>query len=169
MEIEKFEQLLLDIENHFNEELSLQISSENIEDALYILLADKYKFEWRGSLWDVDLSLKDALTLLLEFNFSTLTQVFETNEDLVPSQFVFTKKVRIKSKGLIWIVHKYDADPFPSQPHAHLLERNLKLDLTSGKCYHIREHVHTISKKNLLEIRTKIQIFYKDQLPPLSI
>lgn len=62
----------------------------------------------------------------------------------------------IKHKGEIWFVHRHDADPHPSNPHAHNYESNLKLHLGNGDLYMIRRKVGSISKKNLLAIRGKI-------------
>lgn len=39
-------------------------------------------------------------------------------------------EVTIKRDGCIWRIHKNDPDPFPSNPHAHNIESDLKLDLS---------------------------------------
>lgn len=44
-------------------------------------------------------------------------------------------EVTIKRDGCIWRIHKNDADPFPSNPHAHNVESGLKLDLSTGALY----------------------------------
>jgi hypothetical protein len=38
-----------------------------------------------------------------------------------------------KSGGEIWRIRKYDADPFPSNPHAHHVQTGLKLHLGTGE------------------------------------
>ncbi len=76
-------------------------------------------------------------------------------------------KVQIKSKGLIWIMHKYDADPFPSNPHAHQMGSGIKMDLKNGKCYRKKVFVTTIKKKDLIKIRT--QAVKNFDLPELEI
>ena len=168
MEFDEFIKLISYLTEKINETKDDSITPEKVEEALYILLADKFDFNWRGSLWDINITSPEALELLNKFDFDTLSKTITTTEDIIPSQFLFSRKVRVKSKGLIWVVHKYDADPFPSNPHAHLLDTNIKLDLSTGNCFHIRKYVHTISKKELLEIREKIEKVYTGTLPPIS-
>jgi uncharacterized protein YlzI (FlbEa/FlbD family) len=64
-------------------------------------------------------------------------------------------KVKIKNNGKIFIIHRNDADPFPSSPHAHWIDCNLKIDLSNGKCYQVRKHISTLSRKEFTEIRNK--------------
>lgn len=76
-------------------------------------------------------------------------------------------EITIKKDGQIWRIHKNDDDPFPSNPHAHNLESRLKLDLSNGNLYYKRRDTgKTISRKDLLAIRSKIT---KIQLPPIII
>lgn len=62
----------------------------------------------------------------------------------------------VKHKGEVWVVHRNDADPHPSDPHAHNYEANLKLHLGTGDLYMKRRVVGKIAKKALLAIREKI-------------
>lgn len=64
-------------------------------------------------------------------------------------------EAQIKSKGQIWVIHKNDQDPFPSDPHAHDYETGLKLDLSNGNLYHKKNLVNSINKKKLEIIRNK--------------
>jgi len=77
-------------------------------------------------------------------------------------------EVTIKRDGLVWRIHKNDADPFPSNPHAHNLESGLKLDLSSGALYWGKRYAgKNISKKDLEFIRA--QAASKNvTLPPLT-
>jgi hypothetical protein len=70
---------------------------------------------------------------------------------------------------LIWLIHKYDKDPFPSSPHAHQVDNNIKLDLSNGKCYKVRKHVHTLNKKQLLDFREKAEKVFDGDLPVIAI
>jgi len=74
----------------------------------------------------------------------------------------------IKKDGCIWRIHKNDADPFPSNPHAHNVESGLKLDLASGGLYlGTRDTGKKVSKKDLLFIRAEAEA--RDiVLPPLA-
>ena len=78
-------------------------------------------------------------------------------------------KVQIKSRGIIWVIHKYDADPFPSNSHAHQIDNNIKLDLSNGKCYRKREYLFSIGKKELKAIRMVANRTFKGKLPVLSL
>jgi hypothetical protein len=52
-------------------------------------------------------------------------------------------EVTIKRDGCIWRIHRNDADPFPSNPHAHNVESGLKLDLSTGALYFRRQPTDT--------------------------
>lgn len=71
-----------------------------------------------------------------------------------------------KHHGEIWVVHKNDADPFPSNPHAHCYEKGLKLHLGNGKLYLGVKHVGKVSKKKFISLRNKMTNI---NLPVLSI
>ncbi|MDP3393063.1 hypothetical protein [Sediminibacterium sp.] len=162
---------------HLFESLSFRISAfkedeikvSDIEDALFILLSDEMGFKWRGSLWDIEISEEQAFNLLSEFDFLTLNRLIETDIDVIPEHLRIQRKARIKSGGLNWIIHLYDKDPFPSNPHAHLLDSNIKLDLSNGNCYCRRKFEYKISHKSLIEIREKAAKVFKGGLPELTV
>lgn len=63
-------------------------------------------------------------------------------------------EVTIKRDGHVWRVHKNDADPFPSNPHAHNVESGLKLDLSTGELYFGSKSTgNAIKRKHLLNVR----------------
>jgi hypothetical protein len=65
-------------------------------------------------------------------------------------------EVTVKRDGCIWRIHKNDADPFPSNPHAHNVESGLKLDLSTGALYfRSQPSGKRISRKHLDFIRTE--------------
>jgi len=72
----------------------------------------------------------------------------------------------IKFKGQIWEIHKYDPDPFPSNPHAHLQGLGYKLHLGTGELFEKRKLIGSVTKKNLKAIRALIT---KVTLPELLI
>jgi len=63
------------------------------------------------------------------------------------------------------VVHKADADPFPSDPHAHCQGYDVKLQLGTGVLYRKHEAVDTVRWKHLLGLRKLIA--YRP-LPPLD-
>lgn len=146
-----------------------RVTEREIFEALFILLAEKEKLEWMGSLWDVDIEYEEAFELLSNFNFDTVFNKIETPQGFIPQDFLIEYKVRIKAKGQIWIIHKYDSDPFPSNPHAHDVRNNIKLDLSNGNCFRVRDYIYTIKKKDLLLIRQKAQEVFKGTLPELGV
>ena len=166
--IEKMYELQEQLAIHFSAICGYKILREQIFYALFIRFADKYSFEWQGDLWDIDINYDEALEFLCDFDFKVLNNDITSEREILPDCLLMKRKALIKLQGLVWIIHKYDKDPFPSNPHAHQLENNIKLDLSNGKCYKIRKHIYTISKKNLLEIRSKASKHF-EEIPNLTI
>lgn len=154
---------------HFKESYSPTIEKRHIFDALFMLLEKKYNLEWTGDLWNVEIEYVDVLKLLEYFDFDVLLNPIETDISIIPHQFLMEYKIRIKSKGLIWVINQFDPDPFPSKPHAHQLDNNIKLDLSNGNCYIKSKLIHTIKKKELIQIREMVSVKYKGELPNLKL
>ena len=95
--------------------------------------------------------------------------IFEFDESPIPNGCRrHIEEVQIRKDGCIWIIHRNDADPFPSNPHAHNKESRLKLDLGNGKLFLHREFTgQRIKHKHLMEIRSEAEK-KGIQLPPLS-
>jgi len=167
--IEKWYQIQESLTSYYTSIYSKNIERQHIFDALFLLLSEKHRLEWPGDLWDVDIDYNEALNLLNGFDFDIIFNEIETDKEIFPDWLLVQYKVKIKSKGLIWVINKYDPDSFPSNPHAHQLDNNIKLDLSNGKCYKKREYIYTIKKKALLSIRDKAAIVYKGELPSLTI
>lgn len=161
--IEELSELFDKLQQHFC------VQESEIFDALYLRLNHKFNFEWVGDLWDLDLSFDDAQQILQDFDFTILRDVIETDISLLPSDLRTIRKARVKHRGDIWVIHKYDQDPFPSSPHAHNIDNGIKLDLSDGKCYRVRKHVYTLNRKDLLEIRKNAVQVFKGDLPRLAI
>ena len=68
---------------------------------------------------------------------------------------------KIKKSGEIWIVHKTDKDPFPSNPHAHNVQTGHKFHIGNGKLFnrHNKPLNKQISKKDLKFIRNRLSKF----------
>lgn len=153
---------------HFQDRENYIISKPDIFNALYLRLENKMEFELAGDLWDVNIDFKEAVGLLQDFDFSMLHKTIETSKAWFPEGLLIQRKVRFKHQGQIWVIHKCDKDPFPSSPHAHDIDNGMKLDLSNGKCYKIKKHIHTITRKQLLLIREKAKQVYKGNLPSLE-
>ncbi len=166
--IEKWSFVIESLASHYTSIYSEDINDKQIFEALFLILSAKYEFEWQGDLWDVEIELSDAIDLLSNFDFSILRNTVETEEGLIPKDFLIQYKVRIKVLGLIWVIHKTDADPFPSDPHAHQLDNNIKLDLSNGNCYKQREFIYKIKRKDLMKFRKATAKVFKGDIPVLK-
>lgn len=167
--LEKNDEIIERLIFHFAHAYSGKIQRREIFEALFILLSDKYCLERPGDIWDIEIVYVEAVKLLETFDFSTVLNTIESPSNIFPEGILMEFKVRIKSKGLIWLIHKYDSDPFPSNPHAHQIDNNIKLDLSNGNCYQAKKYVHTIKKKDLLLIREAAAKVFKEELPALAI
>jgi hypothetical protein len=115
----------------------------------------------------------DAATivrLLRDFPFQKFRpkklQSVELDEDIIPMDVPrHLEEQRIKVNGNIWVIHNNDADPFPSNPHAHNYQQQVKLDLTNGKLFRNRKFMGTVKRKHLLKLRSLIK---NHALPPLT-
>lgn len=95
-------------------------------------------------------------------------EITEYTEPFVVSGGDLLEKAEIKISGHKWVVHKNDVDPFPSSPHAHEYELNVKLDLSTGKMYKKKDTVGKLHKNDLKRLRMLIQQRIQDiSLPNL--
>jgi hypothetical protein len=151
----------------FSEKHKLQISPSDIFSALFMLWGgDMF---WLLELMDSPIHEEKAEEALEKFDFEQFYEEIVLPQELFDDIKLYERKALVKSAGSIWKIHLYDQDPFPSLPHAHNLEENIKLDLSNGKCYRKREYLKTLSKKHLLMIREKAAQRFKGNLPDLSI
>jgi len=166
--LEKWYDVQEKLANHYTKLNGHVITRENIFNGLFIRLADKYHLEWQGDLWDLEITYEEALNYIKDFDFAVFNQKVTIDSSIIPSDLILKYKVRIKSKGLIWVIHLNDKDPFPSNPHAHQLDNNLKLDLSNGKCYKSKKFIYKINKKDLLIIRKEANKVFKGDMPVLT-
>lgn len=153
--------------------LVLNLNAENeikefdVQQALVDKLLLKDEFELLGK----NLKSEEIVNLLSNYNFKKNKPIelleVHLKETILPDnieqRFV---EALIKHGGEVWVVHKNDADPFPSNPHAHCYEKGLKLHLGNGKLYLGAKHVGKISKKKFISLRGKMKHI---DLPILSI
>lgn len=168
MELEEFDRLLDRLENDLSRLHQKLIPREQIYDALFLLYGDSLGLYHPAELWDIEISHDEALGSLSKFDFKLLLNPIETDLDL-NRDVLFQTKVKVKAGGFKIVIHKYDKDPFPSDPHGHIIEQNLKIDLSNGKCYRNRKEVSSIGKKKLIEVREEAQLRHKVALPPLTV
>ena len=80
----------------------------------------------------------------------------------------FLLEIYLKLFGEKWAIYKNDPDPFPSDPHAHNLDRNMKLDFRNGDLYKNNKVVDRLSKKDLIKFRSTPELS-SIQLPAINI
>lgn len=94
-------------------------------------------------------------------------QTITLTESILPEDWLeLVLEEVIKHNGEQWEIHKYDADPFPSNPHAHNHEARVKLHLGTGELFKKLKRVGKIRCKELKSLRAKVSDSI--QLPPLE-
>ncbi len=82
----------------------------------------------------------------------------ELSESIIPKGIsVLVTHQKVKVKGEIWVIHKNDVDPFPSNPHAHNYQNNFVVHLGNGVIYRKRKKVGQLKMKKLILLRNKIK------------
>jgi hypothetical protein len=77
----------------------------------------------------------------------------------------------LKRGGYKWRVHKSDPDRWPSKPHAHDYEANVKLSIKDGTIWDVttKKQVDRVKKGDLIELRNEIMRRFPDAaLEPLT-
>ena len=88
-----------------------------------------------------------------EINFD----IHEDDVEWIPFVSNQLEKARVAHDGQVWTIHQNDADPHPSNPHAHNYAENLKLDLYAGGLYQNKRLVCKMKRKALNELVKKIK------------
>jgi hypothetical protein len=113
-------------------------------------------------LLDKSLSSDQMIELLKNyvFNKPDILGEIEFDESILPNETpkLLTEQT-LKVKGEIWVIHKNDADPFPSTPHAHNYESGTSLHLGTGELFNKRESRGFVNCKNLKLVRDKVKNF----------
>ncbi|MQV12200.1 hypothetical protein GHL01_00375 [Sinorhizobium meliloti] len=145
------------------------ISSDELQDALCRALGiDELN---SLDLLDHNLTVDRMLELLKGFDFTPVSVLYTIelsgDDRIVPKDalVVLVEKV-VKVKGEKWEIHRYDADPWPSNPHAHNYASRMKLHLGTGELFDSnRKSKGKIKAKTLATIRAELEAS-KIPLPP---
>ena len=147
----------------------MEISSMDIQSGLCARLNLKEKDHLE--LLDLDLTDSKIIDLLAGFDFRIfhpdVLATIELVDPLVPTNFprLLTEQT-IKVRGEVWRIHKNDADPFPSNPHAHNYEAGVVLHLGTGELFdRNRSSRGFIGKKGLTRLRNELKNI---TLPPVE-
>jgi hypothetical protein len=142
----------------------LQASSPiTIDDAsVEVALVDVQGVEDGPDLLEEEWTAERIVSRLQSYDFRKLHPVLleqiQLEASIVPAGVIRNlREERVKSNGEVWVIHKNDADPFPSIPHAHNYESGHKLHLGTGELFIRKECVGRIKKNDLLMLRSKIK------------
>lgn len=122
-----------------------------------------------------DIDAEGMLSLLSGYLFTrreTLCDITLQTSIIPDGVPVCLTEAEVKLRGEKWTIHKYDADPFPSNPHAHNYAQDLKLHLGNGALYSGKSKVScgSLRKKDLMQLRDLVvQKNATIMLPPLLI
>jgi hypothetical protein len=132
------------------------ITRRDIENGLVAVLHLDEIFD----LLHRDITTEEILALLADIDFHRLHSVplceVSLDESVLPDDLpLYVSEADVKLNGKKWTIHKYDVDPFPSNPHAHNYAKNLKLHLGNGLLYSGKERVSCgrMDKKHLVTLR----------------
>lgn len=131
-------------------------------DELKTMAVERLGAESAIMLMGQDLPDVDELTDLVREDarigrFSAPLQEIQLDESLIPPGiFARLDEETVKSGGEIWRIFKYDADPFPSNPHAHNLETGLKLHLGTGELFEKTTSKGRLRCKSLKKLRSLV-------------
>jgi hypothetical protein len=107
----------------------------------------------------MDLSVDRMIAALASWSFEppeVLVEI-ELPESIIPEGIpVSLREAQAKHKNEIWEVHRNDADPHPSNPHAHCEEHALKMHLGTGELFRKRKLVGKLAVKDFLALRKKL-------------
>ncbi len=116
--------------------------------------------------WDNDKIINAVKNTKFLSELSVIEEEVFLDETIIPDKVIRgIGEERVKFKGEKWVVHKNDADPFPSKPHAHNYESGLKLHLGNGDLYSGTKKVSSIQCKKLKQLRA---LFKKVTMPTIE-
>lgn len=164
--IKEFDDLLQLWRTRISSDIGIEVSRKDVLSVLLMTLGDKNNIEHPANTWDIPINFEKGLKIFFEFDFNAILNPIELDLDI--ESILIAPKAKVKAAGFILYIHKYDQDPFPSNPHAHIVDQNIKIDLSNGNCYRNRILIKTIKIKELLEIRKKAEAV-KIELPLLEI
>lgn len=130
-----------------------------------------------GDILNCDIDTQIILELLTGYNFERLRPEklceIVLEESIIPLGIpIFVTEAQVKLRGEVWVVHKNDADPFPSNPHAHNYQQRLKMHLGTGDLYIHKQKMPCKRMSRSLFIEFRDRLMQKNAsliLPPLAV
>jgi hypothetical protein len=144
-----------------------KLTRGDVVEAMLLTLPELSAVEHSVEVWDTVLD-EDSIEKLVCVAASLLPKIEVCTDSTLVFNGMFETKADVKMKGEKWRLFRYDADPFPSNPHAHNFRQNVKLHLGNGAYYRARRIMGTMRKKDLVYLREAFAEF-GIELPSLSI
>jgi hypothetical protein len=120
-------------------------------------LPDALDMEDQIAVMGAKLSVEHMESALKGYSPPELLGEIELEDSIIPDGVpINLREATAKHRGEVWRVHRSDADPFPSNPHAHCLEHDLKLHLGTGELFRRRTLVGKLPSKDLVTLRKKL-------------
>jgi hypothetical protein len=150
---------------YIEEQLSIRIPPADLIVALMESTGLDFK-ELAQDEWTNEKILTTVKTTTWLSKFPVIQEEAIVEVSIIPNEVVRgINEEQVKFKGEKWIVHKNDADPLPSRPHAHNYESGLKLHLGNGNLYDGTRIAGAITCKNLKHLRG---LFVNTAMPTLE-
>ena len=151
----------------FNQNEQRTIKTRDVLEVMLLTAPELRMIEYPGDMWDVEFSLEELQGYVARVGSIVPIGEVELEEPLV-FKGMFEWKADVKMKGQRWRVYQNDADPFPSDPHAHNLDQIVKLHLGTGGLYRGRKLKDVLPRKHFLDLRERFSAI-GIVLPPLEI
>jgi hypothetical protein len=147
------------------------VSTEEIRLALFERWLENKDLKTVIDLSSITLEYVECKALLENFNFDQFKISILIEETLLPEGVIPDRYASIKHDGRVWRIHLNDADPWPSIPHAHVVNTPYVIDLSNGNIYEKRNFKQKLDYKSLLAIRTKFEQLpaFKGKMPTLTV
>ncbi|MES2521400.1 MAG: hypothetical protein V4617_01790 [Gemmatimonadota bacterium] len=152
-------------EAEYAESTGLKLAPNAAQQALCDLLGLSNPIDLLTQSWNVD-RIRSLLCAMELETASTVVEEILLLKPLLPAvepRLLTEQTIDFDSEQ--WRIHKNDADPFPSNPHAHCLGYPLKLHLGTGVLYKKRKVHSSVPWKDFLAFRVLIKYA---PLPPLD-
>jgi hypothetical protein len=135
-----------------------KVTKDQVWAAIQIYCSEEFpdEIEFATDIFFLYVDYLILLEYLSNYDFDLNKIEFDTTTADIHYSLIYMVKAEVKHKGLIWVVHKNDADPFPSNPHAHEITNRFKMHLGNGKLYLKRIRVGKLKKSEFLSVREKL-------------
>jgi hypothetical protein len=166
-ELEAFNRLLAEVEEHLRAERGLHVEYVQVLTAVMDVFGERNP----ETLCGLGLTGADLIGKLAGYPFDAprILGEIEAPELDVPGGIGRIYAALNRGAGRAWELLSHPSDPFPSDPYAHNEAEDVSLDLATGSLYHDRQYVHKLFRKDLAAFRAKVAEKYPHlTLPPLA-